>query len=233
MITLSSILKSVDWRGNIDVAFADADDLKRLESALMRIAVWSKQLETADLGNPALCFVRETQIAAQQSAALLGLCIYKASAGSSRTLLETCLYYTFFRTHLDELATLVRVQKYYLTKSDILDYHRLHTPRFIERQEVFGLIGNVEQWYSKISAVVHGQIPGAWNAHSSIRDISFSKETHTLALENFITGEDLVHKTLLCTTGGQLWGTFTPDAKAYLVKGLAGEKRALLGLDSK
>lgn len=233
MANLPSVLKAVGWKDNIDAAFTNADDLARLEGALLRIAVWSKQLESADLGNPALCFVREMQVAAQQSAALLGLCVYKASAASSRTLLETCLCYTFFRTHPDELATLIRVQKYYITKSDILDYHRLHTPKFMEHQDVFGLLGNLEQWYSKISAVVHGQIPGAWNAHSGLSEIGFSKETNTLALESFISGEELVHQMLLCTTGGQLWGAFAPDAKAHLVKGLAGEKRALLKLDGK
>jgi hypothetical protein len=233
MQTLPTVLKSVDWIANIDAAFQDASMLAKLEQALYRIAVWSKQLETADSGNPALCFIREMQVAAQQSTALLGLCLYKASAASTRTLLETCLYYTYFRTHPEELATLLRVDKYFVSKSEVLDYHRNHTRMFIEYQDLFGLVGNLEKWYSNISAVIHGQIPGAWNAHSALGEIGFNPETHCLAAGTFLSGEELVHQILLCTAGKQLWTSFSPDAKTVLVKGLAGEKRAGLGLDAK
>ena len=142
MQTLPSVLKDVNWVANIDAAFKDTNVLAKLENALYRIAVWSMQLERADAGNPALCFIREMQVAAQQGAALVGLCVYKASAAAARTLLETCLYYTYFRTHPEELATLVRVDKYYVGKGDVLDYHRTHTRNFMEYQNLFGLIGN-------------------------------------------------------------------------------------------
>jgi hypothetical protein len=233
MQTLPAVLKAVDWVANIDAAFEDTNILAKLERALFRIAVWSKQLETADRGNSALCFIREMQVAGQQAAALLGLCLYKASAASARTLLETCLYYTYFRTHPEELATLVRVDKYFVTKSELLDYHRNHTRKFMEYQALFGLIGNLERWYSNVSAVVHGQIPGAWSAHSALQDIGFHLEIHTLAAETFISGEELAHQLLLCTAGKQLWTSFSPDAKTVLVKGLPGDKRASLGLDAK
>jgi hypothetical protein len=165
--SLPSILSSVAWNANIQAAFLDKPSLGKLEASLLRIAVWSKQLEVCDEKNPALCFIREMQVAAQQGAALLGLCIYKASAASARTILETCLYYTYFRTHPQELASLIRVKKYFVSKAELLDYHRLHTPNFMIHQEIFGLLGNLETWYSGVSAVVHGQIPGAWNAHSA------------------------------------------------------------------
>ncbi|MBB3773306.1 hypothetical protein FHS55_003939 [Angulomicrobium tetraedrale] len=232
-MSLLSVLKSVDWHKNIDAALVNADDLARIESALMRIAVWSKQLEICDKENPALCFIREAQIAAQQAAAILSLCIYKASAASSRALFETCLYYTYFRTHPSELATLVRVDKYYVNKSELIEYHKLHTPNFTKRQEAFDLIGKIEKWYSQVSAVVHGQIPGAWNAHSSLDNISFYKSAHDLALSTFIQGEELMHHLLLCTAGFELWQGFAPDAKTHLLKGLHGDKKAILGIDGK
>lgn len=230
---LPQVLKSVDWHSNIDSAFADSQLLQQLENALYRVAIWSHQLEIADKDNPALCFVREMQVAAQQGAALIGLCLYKSAAASARTVVETCLYYTYFRTHPEELATLVRVEKYYISKSEILDYHKLHTDNFTSHQEVFGLIGNLERWYSKVSSVVHGQIPGAWNNHAALNQISYDDTTHKLAVETLSTGERLVHELLLCTTGHSLWPSFGPDAKKQLLKGLAGEKRNLLGLDLK
>ncbi|EJK80620.1 hypothetical protein [Rhizobium sp. AP16] len=233
MSTLPQILKSVDWHANIDSAFADAQSLQQLENALYRIAIWSHQLEIADQANPALCFVREMQVAAQQGAALIGLCLYKSAAAAARTIVETCLYYTFFRTHLEELSTLVRVEKYYTSKSEILDYHKIHTESFVSYQEAFGLIGNLEQWYSRVSAVVHGQIPGAWNNHAALDQISYDSTTHALAVETITTAERLVHELLLCTTGQRLWSSFAPDAKKQILKGLAGDKRSLLGLDFK
>jgi hypothetical protein len=230
---LVEILKGVNWADNIEQAYSDVNTLEAVEKALMRVAIWSKQLEITDFGNPALSFVREMQVAAHQSAALLGLCVYKASAASSRTLVETCLYYTYFRTHPEELATLVRSLKYYVTKDEVIEFHKLHTPEFIKCQEVFGLIGNLSTWYSRISAVVHGQIPGAWRAHESLEELGFDGDTHGLALESFLEGEELVHQALMCTSGRQLWDGFTPDAKSHLIKGIAGEKRAQLGLDLK
>ncbi|MBI1686960.1 hypothetical protein [Caulobacter hibisci] len=232
-MSLPLILGGVNWFKNIESTFSDDASLEKLEAALLRIAIWSKQLEICDTENPALCFIREMQIAAQQCVALLGLCVYKASASSSRTLLETCLYYSYFRSHPSELATLVRVDKYYISKSDVLDYHKLHTPNFIKLQETFDVIGRLEQWYSRVSAVVHGQIPGVWNAHTSLGGIGFNKEAHNLAISTFLAGEELCHHFLLCTAGKDLWSGFAPDAKAHLIKGLAGDKKATLGLDGK
>lgn len=229
--SLPTVIAGVSWTTNIHAAFSDKLMLAKLEAALLRIAVWSKQLEVCNEGNPALCFVREMQVAAQQSAALLGLCIYKASAASARTILETCLYYTYFRTHPQELTSLIRVKKFFVTKSEILDYHRQHTASFMNFQEVFGLLGNLETWYSSVSAVVHGQIPGAWNAHTSLSDICFCAETHALALNTILSGEELVHQILLCTAGQDFWPGFAPDAKRFLLKGLAGDRRAALCLD--
>lgn len=232
MTNLPQVLASVDWKANINAAFDDKSSLGDLEAALMRIAVWSKQLENCDGKNPAICFIREMQAAAQQGAALIGLCLYKASAASIRTVLEASLYYTYFRTHPSELSSLIRVDKYFIRKSEIIDYHRVHTPKFMEYQELFGLLGNLEQWYSKVSAIVHGQIPGAWNEHSSLSEIGFSAVTHKLALEKFLSGEKLTHEILLCTAGKTLWSGFATDTKKFLIKGMPGEKREALGLDS-
>jgi len=231
--TLPSILEAIDWKANISTAFSEPTSLAKIENALMRIAQWAAQLESADQGNPALSFIRETQVAAHQCAALVGLCLYKAAATSARSMVETVLYYTYFRTHPSELATLVRSEKYYISKSDVLDYHKIHTANFVKYQEQFGLLGDLDSWYSRVSAIVHGQIPGAWNDHSDLSDIKFSTETHNLATECFVSGEKLAHHFMLCTCGKQLWASFSPNAKTFLLKGIAGEKKAALGLDAK
>lgn len=233
MSTLPTVLKSVDWSKNIENAFADAKSLESIEFCLKRIAVWSKQFEIADDNNPALCFLREMQISAQHGAALIGLCLYKPSAASARALIETCLYYTYFRTHSVELASLIRSEKYYITKNEVLEYHRAHSPNFTMYQEAFGLLTKLEKIYSLMSAVIHGQLPGSWNEHSALHQIAFAQKTNKLAVDGFLASEEVVHQLLLCTVGKSLWPSFAPDAKLFLLKSLPGDKRSLLQLDSR
>jgi hypothetical protein len=231
-VSLPLILKGVDWQANIAAAFDDKLALEKVEAALFRLSVWANQLSTVDGMNPALCFTREMQSSALNSVTLLGLCLYKASASSSRTLFESCLYYTYFRSHPEELATLVRADKFYVSKSDVIEYHRIHTNNFMIYQNVLGLIGKIDSWYSKVSAIIHGQIPGEWNAHASIAEISFDRVVRKLAIENFLASEDLAHQILLCTAGSRHWAGFSPGAKSLLLKGLSGDKREALGLDA-
>lgn len=233
MTNLKGVLHSVDWARNIDTALAHASTLSELERAILRVAVWSKQLEILDQGNPSLSFVREMQIAVQSGAALISLCLYKPSAASSRTFFESCLYYTYFRTHLDELSTLVVDPAYYLAKGEIVDYHKTHTAHFKTSQAALNLLPKLEAWYSQVSAVIHGQIPGAWNTHPGLAETSFSQPAHELALRTLLDGEKIVHELLLSTVARRLWAGFAPEAKTYLLKGLAGQTKTLLGLDSK
>lgn len=233
MTTLSAALAAIDWAGNIATSLAHDDTEAKIGAAALRLAVWSNQLEILDAGNPALSFIREMQIAIQNSGVLVSLCLYKPSAASSRTLVETCLYYTFFRNHPAELATLANDPKYYVSKADIVDHHKLHTPWFKTSQAVFGLVGRLETWYSTTSAIVHGQVPGAWNAHSAITNLLFSEEAHKLALLTILDAEQLAHEWLLCTAGRDLWAGFAPDAKSLLLEGISGAAKTGLGLDSK
>lgn len=231
--TLLSILRSIPWEGNIASAYADVDVLQRVEAAIRRVALWSAQLEGADSGNPALSFIRETQVAAHLSAASIGLCVYKSAASSSRTMLETGLYYSYFRTHPIELSTLVRLDKFYVSKSEILEYHKVHTPHFYKLQEVFGLVSRLEKWYSYTSAIVHGQLPGEWNTYTELSGIHFSEETHKLAVNCFLQGEEILHTWMLCTIGKSMWSSFSPYAKEMLLKGISGDRKTALEFDSK
>ena len=207
--------------------------LTDIDNAVYRIAVWSLQLEQADMNNPALCFIREMQHSIHQSGALIGLCLYKPSATSSRVFVESCLYYTYFRTHLEELATLVLNPKYYVGKSEIMDYHKQHTQQFKKKQEALGLLSRLETWYSHTSAVVHGQLPGVWNTHNELSQISYSKETQDLALSTLLDDVGIVNDLLLCTVTKVLWNGFAPESKTFLTKGMSAAKRAALGLDTK
>jgi hypothetical protein len=228
---LGAALTAVNWNDNVAAFLSDAAITKAVAARNLRVAIWARQLEISDHGNPALCFVREMQIAGQHVAALTALALYKPAAGSMRTMVEAGLYYTYFRTHVTELATLVRDTDYYVNKAELLEYHKNHTPDFAKLQQKLGLVSRFETWYSRVSAVVHGQIPGAWIEHKTIAEIAPIKATQNLVLSEFREGEEILHKLLLCTVGKHLWDTFSSAAKKELLRGLPGQSRIALSLD--
>lgn len=229
---LKSALTSVDWNANVQTFLASEDIIERVAKANLRIAVWAKQLETADNGNAALSFVREMQTAGHLVAACLSLSLYKAAAGSIRSMLENALYYTYFRSHPKELITLTRNAKYFVDKNEILDFHRNHTVDFSATQQQVSLVGDLESWYSLVSSIVHGQLPGMWNNKVNLADTSHNTKIMEAAVAIFCDGESLVHRLFLCTIARELWDFFSQTAKGQLLTGLDGKFKALLKIDN-
>jgi hypothetical protein len=229
---LASALTTVNWKANVDAFIQDNTATEAIDKCNVRIATWAKQFEIIEKGNPALCFVREMQVASHHVSALMALALYKPAAGAMRTIVETALYYSYFRSHPSELATLARDSDFYVSKSDILDYHKAHTLNFVELQKRMGLLAGMNTWYSTVSAVLHGQLPGTWVTHTSLDKVKYSKPTVTLAVSTYVSGEDLLHKFFLCTVGRELWGNFSTQAKQLLISGLAGDLKTALEIDS-
>ena len=229
--SLANALISVNWSENVKTFLTAEDAVAKVDAACFRLAVWAKQLENVDAGNAAISFVRALQISAHHSVATTGLSIYKAAASSIRGIVENALYYTYFRTHPAELASLVREPKYYTSKSEILDYHKLHTPGFRELQEKFGLLSRIEDWYSAISAIVHGQVPGVWVESVSLAETKPSPATLALVVEKFCEAERIVHELFLLTVGKERWDDFSHQAKKTLLSGMSGDIKTALQLD--
>jgi hypothetical protein len=228
---LINALSSVDWSANVAKFTQEAAICSELDTACKRIAVWSKQIENIDGKNPAISFIRALQIAAHQSIATMSLAIYKATASSIRGLVENALYYTYFRTHPIELTSLVRDKGYYVTKADVLAFHKLHTPGFKGVQEKIGLVGRIEDWYSGVSAIVHGQIPGTWVDQTSLSDIKANVETMRLVAREFCEAERIVHELFLATVGREFWDSFSHPAKKALLFGMTGDIKNVFELD--
>lgn len=228
---LVNALTSINWVDNVAKFVQEEGVCNDIDAACKRIAIWSKQLENIDAQNPAISFVRALQIAAHQSVATMSLAIYKASASSIRGLVENALYYTYFRTHPVELTSLVRDKTYYVTKSDILSFHKMHTPRFKAVQEKVALVSRVEDWYSRVSAIVHGQIPGVWVEQTGLSDIRVNAKTLGLVAQDFCEAEAIVNDLFLATVGREFWDSFAHPAKKFLLSGMAGDVRSVLGLD--
>lgn len=228
---IAAALGSVDWALNVNDFIGDAKINQDMERASQRLAVWSRQLERIDQGNPALSFVREMQASCHLVAVCTSLGIYKGAASGMRTMVETALYYTYFRVHLVELPTLLRNEKWYISKSDVLDFHILHSENFTLFQSRLGLIAELNKWYSEISAIIHGQIPGRWLQPKNINGFSGSAEGRLAASEMFCKGEEIIHKLFLATVGKENWESVSTTAKSALLKNLPGDIRMTLGLD--
>jgi hypothetical protein len=229
---LLNVLTAVDWAKNLQSFGAVPDAVERIERCNSRIAIWAKQLVTCDDKNPAIPFVRELQVQGHYAATLLGLALYKPSAAAMRSLVESALYYTFFRQHPAELSTLVRDPDYFLQKSDIMEFHGLHTAHFKKREQKLGLVSRLKDWYRNVSAVVHGQIPGSWIGHTSLSAIACAEPVLLNAIVMLEEGTYLVNALFLCTVAQDLWGDFAVPAKKELLKGLPGDVKTELALSS-
>ncbi len=228
---LAAAIQAVDWNTNVKDFLSDAASVHSLAAGNMRLAVWARQFEGADKGNPALAYIRDMQVASQQLTAVIALALYRSAGASMRNILEAGLYYSYFRTHPSELATLIRDPAFYIDKQFVLEFHKRHTPRFVEMQTKLGLVARMDKWYRSVSAIVHGQIPGAWSAQTSLHDVKHTIETRKSVIDACIEGEDIVHRLFLCTAGNSLWDGFSASAKGKLLAGLPGDAKTLLGLE--
>ena len=232
MKNLKDSLEKVNWHENINSFLLNEQSAKTIDQCAHRIAIWSKQFEETDRNNPALCFIREMQLGAQNLVALTALGLYKPAASTIRTILETALYYTYFRSHPVELSSLLREKKYYITKENILEYHKLHTENFRSVQEKIGLITLIEEVYKKLSAITHGQIPGVWSGAVALKDTKYTQDLCADVSKTFEDTEESVHMLFLCTSGKDLWDSMSSSAKKALLKGIPGETKNLLRLDA-
>lgn len=228
---LTKELKSVDWTRSVGSFLDEKALVEDINAACTRIAIWSRELEIADAGNPAISFIRAAQASAHHTVAACSLSLYRASAASIRSLVENGLYYTYFRVHPSELATLIRDPAFHVSRSDLVAYHKVHTPDFKVLQDKLGFIGKLDEWYGEISSIVHGQIPGSWIEHTGIGDIKHSSATLKIVVQQFCRGELILHELFLLTVGRQLWDRFSAPSKKFLLSGLPGEIKNALKLD--
>lgn len=232
MNKLTAALTAVDWNQNVQSLCKDVQSTERIHNCSLRLAAWSRQIEQIESGNQALSFVREMQRAGHNVACCIALGLYKPAAGAMRSLVECSLYYAYFRAHPVELATLVRDPRYYASKRDILAYFAKHVPDFSKRQCALNYVDRLEAWYSQTSAIVHGQIPGVWSNGVSIGDTAFNAELANDAVLQFEKAAMLVQDTFLCVLGLAFWAQVESDAKRFLSKGMSGNLKTALLLDS-
>lgn len=232
LATLAAALAGVDWNANVANFLKNKAACEKVAKSNRLIALWSHQIQSEEASNGALSFLREMQVSGQNVAALMALGLYKPAAASMRTAVESAMYYSYFRTHPSELATLVRVKKYYINKTDVLDYHRDHTVRFLEIQSTLNLIPRLEHWYRDVSSIVHGQLPGSWSGKGSIVDTEQNASLTIEAANYFSDAASIVNSLFLSTLASEVWHGVSRKSKREFLRGLTGDQKTVLGLDS-
>lgn len=227
---LKRVLSGIDWQKHIDGFLAVDDAMELLAESVHRISGYCEALSSAEAGNPAVSFLAAAQAESHHVAALIPLALYKPAAASMRAAFESVMYYTYFRTHLAELATLVADPDYYIDKATLLEFHKLHTPQFKARQDAWGLVGQVNRWYSRTSAVIHGQLPGKWVSHTDFAQLQPVPETREEALAEFNETAELTRRFLLCSMDADRWTSLSAETRTEFLKGIPGPLKARLGL---
>jgi hypothetical protein len=219
---LRAELSRVDWSGSVALFAADDARLKELSAGSLRVALWAHALEGADAGNSALPFVRASQLEMQYVAALIALSLYRPAAASMRSMVEGVLYYSFFRSHPAELTTLLAPDgKFYMDKQEILDWHKVHTPFFRLRCDVLQLIDPLSKWYSRVSAITHGQLPGTWSSHAALGDVAPDANLIHAAISEHVIGTEVAHKVYLATVDTGVWSRIPTAHRRQLVDGIS------------
>ena len=209
------------------------DHLQSIADGCAKIAIWSNTLSSVEPENPARPFLAEMQRASHDVAILVATALYVPAATAMRSALETALYYSYFRSHSAELTTLATLPNFYLSKKEILDYHKIHSPFYREYARDFGYPTRLEEWYSRISAIIHGQIPGTWGRRLAIAEMAHDDSVMQDSVISFTDGVDVIHRLFLLTAGAELWGAFHHESKRALSAGIPPDLRSKLNLDGR
>lgn len=227
-MALSQILEEIDWKENVSAFCEGAEDLETLTRGCHLISVWHHEIGFQNHENLALPFLHEMKASFYLAPACFSLGLYKPGAASMRSALENALYYSYFSSHSSELKTLINDTKYYISKNDIIEYHKKHTEDFSKKQREIGFISELDSWYSKISAIVHGQIPGTWSSQS-LADTGHKLETKIESLKLFSRASTIINVLLLLTIDGESWEGFSSEARKLFLKGFSNRKKSIIG----
>lgn len=226
-MTLAAILTSIRWKDSAAAFIANAGAMQSLERGCRLISAWNYELAFQHNGNAALPFLQEMKSSMFLVPACFAAGLYKPAASSMRAAVENALYFSYFCDHEIELKTLARAKGFYLSKKKIIDYHLLHTPGFRVKQDLIGLSSELESWYSEISAIIHGQIPGVWSA-DFLSDVFHDEKSFHLAIKEFTRAVLIINYTFLITVPDDVWEGMSSSARQFLLRGMSANRKAVL-----
>jgi hypothetical protein len=226
-LTLQAEIAKIRWAASATEFAKDKAAVESIERGCRLISVWNHELAFQFHGNCALPFLQELKSSIFLVPACFSVGLYKPAAASMRGAVENALYFSYFCDHEVELKTLLRDKGFYLSKKEIIDYHLRHTQDFRAKQDALGLSSELESWYSEISAIIHGQIPGVWSSRS-LSKIHHDSQSLRLAVKEFTRAILIINYLFLITTADDVWNGISSQARQFLLKGMSSTRKAVL-----
>lgn len=223
-VSLTQTMQSIDWNRVCVDATANVVQYENLEKNLVILKQWLNELTSLHKGNAALPFLYEAHVSANDFCAAVSLGLYKLSATSIRTILESFLNFSYYKDHARELDTLVNNDSFYLGKKEIIEYHKVHTPKFNQRANELNTTEKLNSLYKYISRVIHGQIPGKWHTNIEIKMKMHEPQTFSLALDHFQELVSVINLFQISSLLDQEWASLNIRSKKIFLKGFTPEK---------
>lgn len=227
--SLRDILSNIDWNASSAAFNKQRRRPDQFEKGSILISAWNYELCFYDRRNEANSFLQEMKASLFSVPACTSLGLIKPAAASLRTAVESALYYSFFFNHPAELETLHRDSKFYLSKTQIIEYHNTHSKTFSKRQNVLDLLPDLNSWYSKISSIIHGQIPGVWTSHS-LKETAYQPVETSAILQEYKMAVKIINSLFLSTIPREVWEGLSSHGRQLFLESLSDAKVRRLGL---
>jgi hypothetical protein len=225
---LIETLQGVDWNSRKDEFFSmECNGLEAIESHLQILARWARSLETIYQDNPALPFIREAQVSAQDFISVYSLSLYKNSAASMRTIFESVLYFSYFKDHPIELKSVMR-DGFHLSRTQIINYHIKHTENFASIYQKTDLENTLDNMYSDVSNIVHSSQPGVWHQIARLGEKKYDNVIATETTQLFMRTMEIINLLLLCTVTYEEWLAVEIKSRRIFLKGLTPNQARLI-----
>lgn len=217
---LQNKLAQINWGAIVDDSLNEDSGFSDIQTSCKIITTWLNELCDLYENNYALSFLKEAHVSINDYCTSMSIALYKLSAASMRTILESILYYSYFKDHPKELHTLINDSSYYLTRSDILEYHYKHTHNFKNACKELNLISSMDNFYSEVSAIIHGQIPGVWQPNVNLDNRSHCSQTFSCSIEHFKTLVRIINHFLILHLTEEEWQSINIRSRELFLKGL-------------
>ncbi|MEZ9432281.1 hypothetical protein AB4224_02850 [Vibrio lentus] len=225
---LKETLLDIDWNEICKDATSNGEAYDKLGKDLELLNRWFSELINIHKDNDALPFIYEAHASANDFCAALSLGLYKLTATSIRTILESLLNFSYYKDHHRELKTLVTNDSFYLGKKEIIEYHKLHTPDFNERASELNTVDNLNKLYKEISRIIHGQIPGQWYTNPELKNKKHEQDTFELAVSYFNELVKIITQFHISSLADSEWSSMNFRSRNLFLKGLDGDKKLKL-----
>jgi hypothetical protein len=146
--------------------------VRRIHRSTYSICIWSHFLNLPEHGQ---VYLNELASDAIQILPHSTMGFKKSSGLHTRGIIENLMRHVYFLDHRIEYQRQNLDLKWYMSAEQLFDYARNH-PLFTQTEAKFNALGRLRQFYSEISAEVHGAKTVHLDQHTALKDLMLDME---------------------------------------------------------